>query len=97
MSGFIMWLAAVAVAAALALGVAAVGTAAIEHAQAGAAADAAALAGAAGGQDAALRATQRNDAELISFRERGAVFTVVVRVGQSSAQASAERILVAQD
>ena len=97
MSGFVLWLGAVAVAAALALGVTAVGSAAIDQSQAGAAADAAALAGAAAGQDAAARVAQLNGAQLVSVRERGAVFTVVVRFGQGTAQASAERRVVARE
>lgn len=95
MSGFIMWLAAVAVAAVLALGVTAIGRAAIDRAQASAAADAAALAGAAAGQDAALRVAERNDAELVLFTQRGSIFTVRVTVGASTVEASAERSFVA--
>ncbi len=94
MSGFMLWLAALAVAAALAVGLSTVGGAAVDQAQASAAADAAALAGAADGYAAAVLVTQRNGAELVAFTERGAVVTVVVRVGESTAEASAERLLV---
>jgi hypothetical protein len=94
MSGIILWVAGVAVAAALAVGIGGVGVAVIDDAKAGAAADAAALAGAAAGNDAAARVTDRNGAELISIEQRRSVVRVVVRVGSSSAEAFAERILV---
>lgn len=94
MSGIVLWIGALAVAAALAIGVATVGAAAVEKAQASSAADAAALAGAAAGVDAASRTAQLNGAELLSFSEDRSIYRVVVSVGESTAVAYAERLLV---
>jgi hypothetical protein len=94
MTGIVLWIGGVAVAAALAVGIMRLGTAAVHDAQAGAAADAAALAAAAAGNDAAARAADRNDALLISIEHRGSVVRVVVGVGGATAEAFAERILV---
>lgn len=94
MSGLTMSLMAIGVAAALALGVARVGEAAIDDARAASAADAAALAGAAAGPAASERAAQRNGGTLISVKVRGAITSVVVQVGIATAEAHAERLLV---
>ena len=94
MSGIFLWLSALAVTAALAIGVSHVGMAAIDDARAGTAADAAALAGAAAGHTAAAEAAALHGAELISVSTANAVTTVVVRVGGATAQAHAERILI---
>lgn len=93
MSGLILWLGALAVAAILAVGITEVGHAAITEAQAQAAADAAALAGAADGVAAATNAAQRNDAEVIAHSQAGDVITVTVRIGSSTATAHAERVV----
>lgn len=94
MSGIVMWVSALAIAAALALGVSHVGLAAIEDARAATAADAAALAGAADGAAAAGEAAARNGATLLSVTESGATTSVVVSVGNATAEAHAKRILV---
>ena len=94
MSGIVLWIAAFAIAVALAVGVANVGTASVETAQASSAADAAALAGAAAGAESAGLAAALNGAELVSFSEDGSVYSVVVRVGGATAEAFAERVLV---
>ena len=94
MSGIFLWLSALAVTAALVVGIGEVGAAAIDDARAATAADAAALAGAAAGPAAAHEAAQRNDAELVSVSTSGTVTTVVVRVNSATAIAHAERILI---
>lgn len=94
MSGLTLWVCALGLVAALALGITEVGAAAIADAQATTAADAAALAGAAAGADAAHKAAVRNGAELRSIDVRGDVTTVVVAVGEASATAHARRIVV---
>lgn len=97
MSGILLWASAFAIAAALAVGIVDVGTAATERARANAAADAAALAGAAAGQEAARETAQRNDAALVSFARNGEVFSVVVQVENATAAAHAERVRIAID
>ena len=94
MSGIVMWVSALAIAAALAVGVSQVGLAAIEDSRAATAADAAALAGAADGAGAASEAASRNGANLVSLRQNGQVTSVVVSVGNATAEAHAKRILV---
>ena len=94
MSGILLWLSALAVTAALAVGVGRVGQAAIDDVRAQTAADAAALAGAAAGHGAAAVTAEKNDAELVLMSTIGPITTVVVRVGTATAQAHAERILI---
>ena len=79
MSGILLWAAALAVAAVLAIGVVDVGFAAVARSQASSAADAAALAGAAAGPTAARQAAERNDAELVSYDRDGEIFTAVIQ------------------
>jgi len=73
----------------LALGLIRVAATASDLAGAQAAADAAALAAVRGGRDAAGRVAADNDAELVDYRERGEVVTVVVRRRGVEARASA--------
>jgi hypothetical protein len=94
MSGFLGLFMALGVTAALLFGITAVGEAAIDDTRAATAADASALAGAAAGQDAAIEAAALNGAELVLFSRRGAITSVVVRVGRASVRAYAERLLV---
>ena len=94
MSGLLGLFTALGITAALLVGIAEVADAAIDDARAGTAADASALAGAAAGLDAAAEAAARNGAELVTFSIRGDVTSAVVRVGQATAQAHAERLRV---
>ena len=94
MSGFLGLFMALGVTAALLVGIAEVGEAAIDDTRAATAADASALAGAAAGQDAAIEAAARNGAKLVLFSRLGDITSVIVRVGRASAQAHAERLLV---
>lgn len=97
MTGIFLWLSAIALSATIALGLGAVGSAAIDDERAETAADSAALAGAAAGYGAAIEAAAMNNAELLSVTTRGSITTVVVRVGRATATAHAERILVPLD
>lgn len=94
MSGILLWAAALAVAAVLAIGVVDVGFAAVARSQASSAADAAALAGAAAGPTAARQAAERNDAELVSYDRDGEIFTAVIQQSGVTQAASAERFVV---
>lgn len=94
MSTVFLWLSALAIVAALSIGITRVGAAAIADAQAATAADAAALAGAGAGPDAAARAAQLNGARLVSIDTSGAVTRVEVQVDGARATASAERFFV---
>jgi hypothetical protein len=80
---------AVALAAAVAFGVARVGAAAVQRERAQAAADAAALAGAADGQGAAAGTAAANGARLVRFESLGSDVVVTVEVGGESASARA--------
>lgn len=91
MSGAVFAMAALAIAAILAIGIAEVGTAAVCASQSQTAADAAALAGAAAGTDAAQQAAIRNDSALISLEQSGDIFTATVRGCANTAIAHAER------
>lgn len=86
-------LAWIAIAGLCLIGVMHVGNASRDAAMARTAADAAALAGAAAGSDAALEAAQRNEAEVVELRRDGMFVTVVAKVGRSTAEARAERVL----
>lgn len=94
MSGLLGLFMALGMTAALLVGVAEVADAAIDDTRAHTAADASALAGAAAGHDAAVEAAARHGAELVTFSTRGDVTSVVVRVGQATVQAHAERLRV---
>lgn len=89
-----MWVSALAIAMALAVGVSEVGVTAVEQARAQTAADAAALAGAADGRAAARQTAQRNDAILEVLTVDGHITTVVVTYGRARATATAERLLI---
>lgn len=93
-SGMMFFLAGLAVALVLAIGVASVGNAAVDRSRASSAADAAALAGAAAGADAASATAALNNAELMSTLVEGERFRAVVRVGDAIVEASAERYFV---
>ena len=93
MSGILLWMSAIAVAAMLALGIAEVGEAAACSARVQTAADAAALAGAAAGNSAAAEAAQLNEATLVALEQTGDVFTATVRGCENTATAHAERRL----
>ena len=88
--GALMWL---GVAGLCIVGVLRVGAATQDSAMARTAADAAALAGAADGSAAAIEAARRNEAEIIELRRDGWFVTVVVRVGNATAEARAERVV----
>jgi hypothetical protein len=92
MVGLLGWFMGLAVSAALVIGIASVGEAAIVDARAATAADSAALAAAAAGPEAAAEAAARNGAVIISLSVSGAVTTVEVRVGPARAKAHAERL-----
>lgn len=94
MSGFLVWMGALAVAAMLAIGITNVGWAAVEQARAQAGADATALAGAADGLDAATEAAQRNDVLVVAITESGNIVTAVVQSGNATATAHAERRVI---
>ncbi len=82
---------AVVLAVALAMAVARLGGAARDRAQAQTAADAAALAGAAQGPDQARAMAEANGARLVTYRQEGLDFRVVVEVGAARATARAHR------
>ena len=63
----------------------------IDRSQAATAADAAALGGAFGGRTDATDPAKRNGGALVSYVERGDTITVVVRVGDRTATARAQR------
>jgi hypothetical protein len=79
-------------AAVLMLGIARLGTAAVERAHARTAADAAALAGAAQGRPAAERLARRNGARLVAYRTIGADVVVTVRFGRTRVTARARAL-----
>lgn len=92
MSGLLLWIAAIAIVAMLALGIAELGHAATCAAQSQTAADAAALAGAADGTSAADLIAQRNGATLVSLERTGDVFTATVQGCANPTVAHAERV-----
>ena len=81
------------VVAAVAMGVARVGTAVVTRAQARTAADAAALAGAVEGETAAREVSEANGGRLEAFERLGDEAQVTVRVGDARATARAEILL----
>jgi hypothetical protein len=88
----VLLLAGVALVAVLAVAVARVGGAVVDHARARTAADAAAIAGVAGGERAARDAALRNGGALVAFRRVGdpdGDVVVTVTVGRASASARA--------
>ena len=93
MSGLVLWMAAIAIAASLAIGIAEVGQAAVCKAHTQTAADAAALAGAAAGDGAATQAATRNETTLVSLQRSGDVYTATVTACGNTAVAHAERHL----
>jgi hypothetical protein len=88
-SAILLTVGAVAVAGLVALGAARIGAAMVQRQRAQVAADAAALAGVEGGRDAAARLAAINGGQLIQLDRAGWIVTVVVTVGDASAQASA--------
>jgi len=94
MSGIVLWVASLAVAAAMTLGVSQVGQAAVDAARAQTAADASALAGAAAGPAAASDAAARNGGDLHSILIDDSGASVRATYGSATATARAERHMI---